>query len=569
MPNTASLGPGERRAALQRLPDERFDIVVIGAGVTGAGCALDAASRGLSVALIEQRDIASGTSSRSSKLIHGGLRYLEHFDFQLVWEALHERGLLLRKLAPHLVRPIRFVYPLRHRIWERAYVGSGIAIYDLMAATRRHPLPRHRHLSKQALRDRIPSLAPAGFVGGIEYSDATTDDARFTLAVVRTAVREGAVVASSVRAVGFTRSGRRISGVEAEDVETGDRFTIAGRVIVNATGVWADDIEQLAGDDLPNVTPSKGIHLVVPKDRIEAHAGVITRTDKSVLFIIPFGDKWVIGTTDTPWDLDLAHPAASRSDIEYLLAQVNRLLREPLSRADVVGVFTGLRPLVRGDASSTARLSREHVVLRPAPGLLTIVGGKYTTYRVMAEDTIDESGDDFARRPPRSRTAALPLLGADGFAALWKRRATIARAHHIEVATVERLLTRYGDELPRLLARMKERPDLILALPGSGGYLRAEIEFAVTDEAALHLDDVLTRRTRISIEVPDRGMMAAGEAASIMAEVLGWDETTTAAEINRYRNRVMAELESQDQADDVFAAAARSTAADSRLLGWR
>ena len=270
----SQLGPNARLRALNDLDTDDFDVVIIGAGVTGAGCALDAATRGLRVAMIEQRDLAAGTSSRSSKLIHGGLRYLEQLNFRLVMEALRERGLLVRDLAPHLVRPVRFLYPLQHRVWERAYIGSGILLYDILAAMgRTNVLPYHRHLSRSAALERIPALRKSSLVGGIEYSDAQVDDARHTMMVGRTAARLGATVASSVRATGFIMDGSKVTGVEAVCLETGRQLRINARSVINATGVWTDRVEDLSGGDALRVTASKGIHIVVPKDRSASSSG--------------------------------------------------------------------------------------------------------------------------------------------------------------------------------------------------------------------------------------------------------------------------------------------------------
>ncbi len=564
MDDPSRLGPEQRRRALDRLADEPFDVVIVGGGITGAGCALDAASRGLRVALLEQRDLASGTSSRSSKLIHGGLRYLEQLDLHLVREALHERGLLLR-LAPHLVHPVPFVYPFRHRVWERAYVGAGVLLYDTLAAFGGNPLPRHRHLGRRGLLEEFAALAADRFAGGVRYFDAGTDDARFTLAVARTAASLGATIATSVRVTGFVRpEGRRIGGVAATDLESGRNLTVRSRVVISAAGVWTDAVERLAGDPRQDVTASKGIHLVVPRDRIPARSGLITRTEKSVLFVIPFGAYWLIGTTDTPWDLGLAHPAASRSDITYLLDHVNALLADPLTEEDVVGVYAGLRPLVRGDAASTVKLSREHVVARHAPGLVTIAGGKFTTYRVMAADAVDEAADDLAGRTPRSATATIPLLGAAGYGSRVAHTDRIAAESGLPTAQVRRLLDRYGDRIDDLLATIGEDPALAEPLPGGAGELGVEIRYAASHEGALHLDDVLTRRTRISIEVPDRGLAAAEPAAAIMAKVLGWDPATVARELEHYRARVAAERESNAMPDDRTADAARMGAPDVR-----
>lgn len=550
------LGPGRRRRDLERMAGERFDVVVIGGGVTGCGAALDAVSRGLTVALVEQRDLASGTSSRSSKLIHGGLRYLERLDFALVREALRERGLLLGTLAPHLVWPVSFVYPLRRRVWERAYVGAGLSLYDAMASLgTENALPRHRHLTRRRLLAELPALHRERFVGGIRYHDAGTDDARFVVALARTAAGMGAAIATSTRATGFARSGRRVSGVDVRDLETGDELTVRGRVIVNATGVWSDDVERLAGDRRSHVTASKGIHLVVPRARIDASSGLITKTEQSVLFVIPFAEHWLIGTTDTPWSLDKAHPAASRADIDYLLGQVNHLLAEPIDRDDITGVFAGLRPLVSGDEASTARLSREHSITRPAPGLVTVAGGKYTTYRVMARDVIDEATSDFATQPPPSRTAEVPLHGAAG----WETAGFGPHGAYLR--------RRFGGDASAVADLIAERPELAERLDPALPYLCAEVVWAVESEGALHLDDVLTRRTRASIEARDRGAAAAPTAAHLMAPLLGWDDAAVARELTHYRARVEAERQSQEMPDDHTADAARLGAPDVRTGG--
>ncbi len=561
------LSPQYRARAIERLKTEEFDVVVIGAGVTGAGCALDAASRGLKVALLEQRDVASGTSSRSSKLIHGGLRYLEQLDFRLVKEALRERSLLITRLAPHLVRPVKFLYPLQHRVWERAYVGAGIALYDGLAKLGGNPLPRHRHLSKRKALAEIPSLGAGTLVGGIQYYDAQVDDARHTLAVARTAAANGAAVATSVRVTGLGRTNGRVTSVAATCLETGDEMDIVTRHVINATGVWTDRVEAMAGDVEVDVTASKGIHLVVPRDRITGDSGIIIRTDKSVLFLIPWGRHWLVGTTDTSWNLDLAHPAASAADIDYLLGHLNSVLEKPLTKDDVEGVYAGLRPLLTGESDATSKLSREHGVWHTAPGMTTIAGGKYTTYRVMAEDTIDAAAKDLGGSIPPSPTADVPLIGANGFQAMGNRRQALAAEHGLTVAQVERLLSRHGSLTTEVLAIIARRPELAKALPGSPDYLLAEAVYAVAAEGALHLDDVLTRRTRISVESWDRGLEAADAVAPLMAEILGWDDTRLKRELEHYRLRVEAERESQTMSDDHTADATRLGAPDVRRSG--
>ncbi|MEZ4331997.1 MAG: glycerol-3-phosphate dehydrogenase/oxidase [Myxococcota bacterium] len=561
------LDPAQRARDLDAAQREVFDLVVIGGGVVGAGTALDAASRGLSVALVEQRDWASGTSSRSSKLIHGGLRYLEHLEFGLVREALAEQTRMLERLCPHLVRPVPFLFPLTHRVWERAYIGAGTLLYDTLAG--RRALPRHRHLSRRGVLARFPALRADRMVGGIQYWDAQVDDARHTLALVRTARLHGARTLSSCRAEGFEIAGARVAGVKARCLETGTGFTIRGGQIVNATGVWTDSVQNHAGRGRIHVRASKGIHLVVPRDRIHGDAGLILRTEKSVLFVIPWESHWIIGTTDTDWSLDLAHPAASRRDIDYLLEKVNAVLAQPLSHDDIEGVYAGLRPLLQGDDAATSQLSREHAVSQSVSGLITVAGGKYTTYRVMAKDVVDMAARAFDRKVPPCCTDAIPLVGAEGFRAWWNRRESLAEQAGLHVSVVEHLLHRYGARTQDLLDLIAADPALGRAVDGAPTYLAAELHYAASHEGALHLDDVLTRRTRISIETFDRGRIAAREAARILGGLLGWDEATVAREIEHYDARVAAERESQTQPDDRTADAARLGAPDVRMGGLR
>lgn len=544
--------------------DEQFDLVVIGAGVTGAGVALDAATRGMTVALVEQRDFAAGTSSRSSKLFHGGLRYLEQFDFGLVTEALAERNLMLRRLCPHLARPVSFLYPLTHRVWERGYVGAGIGLYDVLAALGSNPLPRHRHHTKRSAQRLVPSLRDDAFTGAVSYWDAQVDDARHTVTLARTAAHYGAAVASSVRVTGLVRpAGHRVEGVVVRDLESGDEFAVAGRQVVNATGVWTDDIADMAGGSTLRVRASKGVHIVVPRDRIQSDTGLICRTPSSVLFLIPWGRFWLVGTTDTDWNLDLAHPAASSSDLDYLLDQANRWLAPALTRDDIVGVYAGLRPLLAGESDSTSKLSREHAVTTVAPGLISVAGGKYTTYRVMAADAVDAAAEAIGGTWPASCTDAIPLLGAVGWEAVRNRREELARAAGVDAAVVDRLVGRFGAETPHVLDAIGADAALADALPGSD-YLGAEIHVAATHEGALHLDDVLTRRTRISIETPDRGVGAAPVAARIMAAALGWSPAEIDREVEHYVQRVAAERDSQEADDDRTADARRLGAPDVR-----
>jgi glycerol-3-phosphate dehydrogenase len=517
---------------------------------------------------VEARDWASGTSSRSSKLIHGGLRYLEMLDFGLVREALTERGLLLDRIAPHLVRPVPFLYPLQHH-WERAYVGAGVALYDAMAFTSgtAHGLKRHRHLTrKKALRE-APCLRSDVLTGAVQYWDAQVDDARHTLTVVRTAASFGAMAASRVQVTGFLRQGERVTGATMTDLETGRSFDVRAQQVINATGVWTDDTQALADSRGQfHVRASKGIHLVVPRDRLQSNTGIILQTEKSVLFVIPWGRHWIIGTTDTDWSLEKAHPAASSSDIDYLLEHVNAVLTSPLTREDVEGVYAGLRPLLSGESESTSKLSREHVVGHPVPGLVVVAGGKYTTYRVMAADAVDEAVRSMDARVPDSCTDTVPLTGADGYRALWNQRRALAVTAGIHPSRVEHLLNRYGSCVQQLLDMLRADPSLAEPLPGADDYLRVEARYAVTHEGARHLDDVLARRTRISIEAWDRGVAAAPTVAALMADVLSWTDDQKQREIDHYLARVRAERDSQTKPDDDTAEAARLGAPDIAAL---
>ena len=561
---TAALSPQSRAAALGTMADAELDVLVVGGGVTGCGVALDAVTRGLSTGLLEQRDLASGTSSRSSKLIHGGLRYLEMYDFGLVREALAERGLLLTRLAPHLVRPVSFLYPLTSPV-ERAYVGAGLALYDAFAAVGPHPrgVPAHRHLTRRKALRLAPDLRPEALTGAVQYHDAQVDDARHTMMLARTAAQHGAHVATRVKVTGFLREGGRVTGVAARDLETGEELRVQARVVVNAAGVWTDDIQELLGGrGMLNVQASKGIHLVVPRDRIRSGTGIILRTVTSVLFVIPWGRHWIIGTTDTAWDLDKAHPAASRADIDYVLDRVNEVLREPLGHEDVEGVYAGLRPLLAGESEPTSRISREHVVVAPVSGLVMVAGGKYTTYRVMAKDAVDAAAHSLGGSIADSITERVPLVGAEGFEVRRNQAGSLARAAGIHRARVEHLLGRYGDLVDEVLELIRQRPDLGHALSGAEDYLRAEVVYAVTHEGARHLDDVLTRRTRISIETFDRGVSAARPAALLMADPLGWDDGRVEDEVDHYLRRVAAERDSQSKPTDQEADEARMRAGD-------
>jgi glycerol-3-phosphate dehydrogenase len=557
---TSRLGPDERAAALTALAGDEFQVLVVGGGVVGAGVALDAVTRGLSVGLVEARDFGSGTSSRSSKLIHGGLRYLEQLDFGLVREALTERALLLQRIAPHLIRPVSFLFPFTHVGWERAYVGAGVSIYDLLGIARGQVrgLPVHRQLTRSRALRLAPALRKTALTGALLYWDAQVDDARYVVDLMRTAGMYGVQIASRTQVTGFLREGERVTGVRAVDLESGDELLIRAQQVVNATGVWTDEIQAMVGGrGSINVRASKGIHLVVPRDRIQSHTGIILRTQVSVLFVIPWGRHWIIGTTDTDWALSKAHPAASKADIDYLLDQVNRVLAVPLTHDDVEGVYAGLRPLLAGESDSTSKLSREHTVAHPVPGLVMIAGGKYTTYRLMARDAVDAVAHGLDGKVAPSCTDQVPLAGADGFQAMWNGRAALAKSSGLHVARIEHLLHRYGTLIGELLELIAAEPDLGKPLAGADDYLRVEVVYAVTHEGARHLNDVLARRTHISIETWDRGLSAAEEVAELMAGPMKWRAKQLAREVENYRAEVAAERKSQEADTDTDADAIR------------
>ena len=572
----SELSPARRAADLERLRTEKFDVVIIGGGVTGAGAAVDAAARGLSVALVEARDLAIGTSSRSSKLIHGGLRYLEQLEFGLVHEALKERGLLATKLAPHLVRPVPFLVPLlrqslARRAFHRAYYGAGVAVYDAFASvTGQRGMPLHRHLSRTAARRLFPSLREDAVVGAIRYYDGQVDDARLVVTLARTAASMGAAVVTGTPAVALIRDAREVTGVR---VRVGEgTIDVAARTVIAATGVWSDSVSALLGEPAEHlglrVRASKGVHLVVPRSAISGEAGLILRTPSSVLFVIPWGGHWIIGTTDTDWKLDRDEPVATARDVEYLLEQLEPVLDRPLTMADIEGVYAGLRPLLAVEARTrraphtvdeqTSALSRTHAVVEPMLGLMLVAGGKYTTYRVMAADVVDRA----ARRlgaVPASPTAELPLLGADGYRAQWAQRAELARRHGVPVGVVEHLLERYGTLATAVLGLIDSDPALGRPLAGAPEYLAAEVVYAVTAEGARHLDDVLYRRLRVAIETTHRGVDSAAHAASLMASALGWSDAERDAEVTAYLARVEGERRSQKMPDDESAATVRGT----------
>lgn len=568
--STTALTADRREADLTRMAQEGVDILVVGGGVTGAGIALDAAGRGLSVGIVEAQDWADGTSSRSSKLVHGGLRYLQMLDFKLVAEALGERALLIDQLAPHLVRAVPFLYPLAKH-WERPYVAAGVGLYDALATvgTDNRAVPLHRHLSRAGMRTVFPDIRDDVAVGAVKYFDGQVDDARLVIDLVRTACGYGALAASRTEVVDITTTddgaATRVTGARVRDAETGQEHHIAARTVVSAAGVWTERTQDLAapGTGL-RVLASKGIHIVVPRERIRGEAGIILQTATSVLFIIPWSRYWVIGTTDTAYHEDPVHPVATRSDIDYLLEQSNRILSRPLNRDDVVGTWAGLRPLLQPEAKGeggSSKVSREHTVAQPVPGLVSIAGGKLTTYRVMAADAVDMALGSRAAELP-SMSERTPLVGAVGYAAYARRAAEIGRRYGWSDWRMSHMLHRYGSALPELLALIDARADLATPLAGAEPYTRAEIVYGITHEGALHLVDLMTSRTRLTYEMRRHGLDAVDEIADLAAEYLGWTPEQQEAEVQAYRDRCAAEDAAAGLGSDVEAQAARGRAGD-------
>ncbi|MGI8588463.1 MAG: FAD-dependent oxidoreductase [Chloroflexia bacterium] len=565
-----------QRAENLRLMAERgVDILVVGGGITGCGVALDAAVRGYRVGLVEKADFAGGTSSKSTKLIHGGIRYLPQYDFGLVREALVERGLLMRN-APFLVRPIGFILPLYadakrplgmpillpRGIGRAQMLGAGLLLYDLMSG--RLGIRRHRRLSVADAIRMAPCLKRSGLRDAFIYYDAQTDDARLTTTVMRTAALHAALVANYAEVCGFRYTGSRIAAARVRDHVGGADLEVRARYIVNAGGVFAGRIEALAGGKPSiQVEPAKGVHLTVPREalRMGQDAVVLPETDDGrILFLVPWGSRVTIGTTDTEGG-DIDRPAASDGDVAYLLRHVNRYMDCRLTERDIISKWAGYRPLVRSarSAATTAKLSRTHAVVEGAGGLITIVGGKLTTYRRMAQDLVDH----IDRREGRTRHSALralhsalipppptaiqhsalrtphsalrtPLSGSEGWPEV--RAALPALAARLGLASDQaRRLAAYGSNLSVMLDMIAADPALGARLVPDLPYTAAEVVYACRYEMALTLDDVLARRTRIAIEDWRHGQDCAPAVATLMARELGWDPAETARQLAAYQ----------------------------------
>jgi len=541
----SSLNPQQRAEDLSRLAKEHFDVLVIGGGINGVGVALDAVTRGLTVALVEGNDFASGTSSRSSKLIHGGLRYLEQYDFKLVREALHERELLVSSLAPHLVKPVAFLYPLHEKVKERTYVGAGLALYDALRGFKR-ALPGHKHLSQKTISEIAPSLRTDVVTGAIRYFDAQVDDARHTMMIARTAKRHGAAIITHAKVDSLIKKGKRVTGAVVADLDSKKKINVKASTVIMCAGVWSDQLHKNFGIEPGyEVKMSKGVHITLPGNAIKADEGIIIKTAVSVLFIIPWKDQWMIGTTDTEYLGDPNEPLADRSDVQYIIEQANRVLSPRISTEQVIGVFAGLRPLVANKKDvDTTKLSREHTVDRPVPGFVSLAGGKYTTYRVMAKDAVDMATNDITKLTNESVTSKLPIIGADGYWALTQQVDALAARYNLKSETIVHLLNRYGSDISDLLELISEDRKLATPVSRDLPYLKAEIVYSVISEGAQTVADVMERRTRIWFEAPNFGLDLTQSIADLIAPHLKWKAPQKKASIAEYVKLVESAKES-------------------------
>lgn len=529
------------------MASEGVDILVIGGGITGAGVALDAAARGYRVGLIEKADFSSGTSSRSTKLVHGGIRYLSQFDFALIRESLVERGLLLRN-APFLVQPVGFLLPVYANarqpmgmpfrpplgIGMGLLIRAGLFTYDLMSG--RLGINRHRRISKRAAQRISPCLETRGLADSFIYYDAQTDDSRLTATVIRTAALQGALVANHAELKGFRQEGERISAAVVEDRVSGETLTIRARRVVNAGGVFAGRIEEMAGASTIKIVPAKGVHLTVAREALNLgkHALVLPETeDGRLLFLVPWGSRVTIGTTDTGGG-DVDRPLANADDIEYLLRHVNRYMRCQLRESDIISAWAGFRPLIssRISESASSKLSRTHAVLDGPGGMVTVVGGKLTTYRRMAEDAVDHIARQRGRRVAHV-TERLPLSGAEEWEGALAELRGAAKALHLQADTVGRLAS-YGANSRAILGLIREEPSLAARVVPDLPYVMAEVVYACRYEMAMSLSDVLERRLRVSLEDWSHGVGAAARVAALMCGELGWDEAEARQQIERY-----------------------------------
>jgi len=542
-PPTGGFSPRTRAEALARFQADTFDIAIIGGGITGAGIARDAAQRGLAVALLEKGDFASGTSSKSSRMAHGGLRYLAQRHVHLVRESLVERGVLLR-LAPHLVHPLPYILPVYEGGPNKRFVlRAGLTAYDLLAGRRR--LQRHRGLSRQALERTEPTVRTDGLQGGFRYFDCVVNDARLTLATVRSAARDHAAVASYTEATDVLSEGGRVTGVHFTDRLSGTTGTLRAHVVVAAAGPWTDQVRALAGAQRI-LRPTKGIHVVVGHARLPLSNAVAFAFGDRMMFAVPYGDYTYIGTTDTDYPGDPGQARAETDDVAYVTEATNSAFTVGLSPDDVLSTWAGVRPLVY-EEGTPSDVGRDYEIQVGPEGFITIAGGKLTTYRAMAEDLVDTVVRQEARRlggaRPPCRTASTTLPGGDLDRFERYRQAAAAALEEswgLSRQAALHLPDTYGTEYLKVLAYARHSPDLLQPLAPDVPVLAAEAIYAVEEEMALTLEDFMARRTELMLFEPQHGLEAAGRAADLMGEALGWDRHQRNEEMERYRQAVAA-----------------------------
>ena len=542
-PPTGGFSPRTRAEALARFQADTFDIAIIGGGITGAGIARDAAQRGLAVALLEKGDFASGTSSKSSRMAHGGLRYLARRHVHLVRESLVERGVLLR-LAPHLVHPMPYILPVYEGGPNKRFVlRAGLTAYDLLAGRRR--LQRHRGLSRQALERTEPTVRTDGLQGGFRYFDCVVNDARLTLATVRSAARDHAAVASYTEATDVLSEGGRVTGVHFTDRLSGTTGTLRAHVVVAAAGPWTDQVRALAGAQRI-LRPTKGIHVVVGHARLPLSNAVAFAFGDRMMFAVPYGDYTYIGTTDTDYPGDPGQARAETDDVAYVTEATNSAFTVGLSPDDVLSTWAGVRPLVY-EEGTPSDVGRDYEIQVGPEGFITIAGGKLTTYRAMAEDLVNTVVRQEARRlggaRPPCRTASTTLPGGDLDRFERYRQAAAAALEEswgLSRQAALHLPDTYGTEYLKVLAYARHSPDLLRPLAPDVPVLAAEAIYAVEEEMALTLEDFMARRTDLMLFEPQHGLEAAGRAADLMGEALGWDRHQRNEEMERYRQAVAA-----------------------------
>jgi len=540
---TGGFSARTRAEALARFQADTFDIAIIGGGINGAGIARDAAQRGLAVALLEKGDFASGTSSKSSRMAHGGLRYLAQRHVHLVRESLVERGVLLR-LAPHLVHPMPYVLPVYEGGANSRFVlRVGLTAYDLLAGRRR--LQRHRALSREALERSEPAIRTNGLQGGFRYFDCLVNDARLTLATVRSAARDHAAVASYTEATDVLSEGGRVTGVHFVDKLSGATGTLRAHMVVAAAGPWTDRVRALAGAP-PILRPTKGIHVVVGHDRLPLSSAVAFAFRDRMMFAAPYGDYTYIGTTDTDYTGDPGQVRAETDDVAYSIEAANSAFTVGLSPDDVLSTWAGVRPLVY-EEGTPSEVGRDYDIQVGPEGFITIAGGKLTTYRAMAEDLVDTVVRQEARRlggaRPPCRTASTILPGGDLDRFERYREAAAApleEAWGLSRQAAHHLPDTYGTEYLKVLAYARQSPDLLRPLAPDVPVLAAEAIYAVEEEMALTLEDFMVRRTDLMLFEPQHGLEAAGRAADLMGEALGWGRRQRNEQMERYRQAVAA-----------------------------